>query len=131
MKKPVSIILAILLVVAAAFTGVSTVQKFNADKKADQLQTDLTAAQTEIDKLTADNATANDALAAAQAEVDKLTADNAAAQDALAAAQAEVDKLTADYAAASDALAAAQVQQKELRLHPLCKEICRFCKQEG
>ena len=114
MKKPVSIILAILMVVAVAFSAVTISQKNTVSTQANQLQGDLTTAQADIEKLTADNAAANEALAAAQAEVDRLTADNATANEALAAAQAEVDRLTADNATANEALAAAQAEVEKL-----------------
>ena len=128
MKKPVSIILSVLLIAAVAVAAVFGVQKNDATKEVTQLQADLTASQTKTSELestiatqntqaetaAADLAAANEALTAAQAEVEKLTAENAAANEALTAAQAEVEKLTADNAAANEALTAAQAEVEKL-----------------
>ncbi len=142
MKKPISIILSVLLVAAIAVAAVFGVQKNDVSNQAADLQTkldssaakmteleatvadqaakaetaaaDLAAATAEVEKLTADNAAANEALAAAKAEVEKLTADNAAANEALTAAKAEVEKLTAEVASANEALAAAKAEVEKI-----------------
>ncbi len=128
MKKPVSIILSLLLIAAVAVAAVFGVQKNDANKEAAQLQADLTASQTKTSELestiatqttqaetaAADLAAANEALAAAQAQVETLTAENAAANEALAAAQAQVETLTADNAAANEALTAAKAEVEKL-----------------
>ena len=118
MKKYLSAILAVLLVAAIAVSAVAFVQKNDVSKTADQLQNDLTASKADVEKLTADNAVANEALAAAKVEVEKLTADNTVANEALAAAKAEVEKLTADNAVANEALAAAKAEVEKLTAAP-------------
>ena len=135
MKKPVSIILSLLLIAAVAVAAVFGVQKNDASKEAAQLQADLTASQTKASDLeatiatqTAQAETAAADLTAAQAQIETLTADVAAAKaeaeklnadltaanEALAAAQAQVETLTADNAAANETLTAAQAEVEKL-----------------
>ena len=135
MKKPISIILSVLLVAAIAVAAVFGVQKNDVSNQAAELQTKLdnsAAKVTELEATIADQSAkaetaaaelaaandaltaANEALAAAQADVEKLTADNAASAEALTAAKAEVEKLTADVAAANDAAAAAKAETERV-----------------
>ncbi len=128
MKKPISIVLSVLLVAAVALSCVFGVQKSDISKEANQVKADLTASQTKVTELEASvkelnaNAeTSTAALAAAQADIEKLTADNStvnealtAANDALTAAKAEVEKLVADNTAANEALTAAKAEVEKL-----------------
>ena len=59
MKKPVSIILSVLLIAAVAVAAVFGVQKNDANKEAAQLQADLTASQTKTSELESTIATQN------------------------------------------------------------------------
>ncbi len=100
MKKPVSIILSLLLVAALVFSGVTVSQKNDVTKEADQLKADLTASQAKVTELEASVADLNTKAAAASAELD--------------AAKAEIEKLNGEVAAANEALAAAQAKAAEL-----------------
>ena len=128
MKKPISIVLSVLLVAAVALSCVFGVQKSDISKEANQVKADLTASQTKVTELEASvkelnaNAeTSTAALAAAQADIEKLTADNSTvnealttANDALTAAKAEVEKLVADNATVNEALTAAKAEVEKL-----------------
>ncbi|MBE5809559.1 MAG: hypothetical protein E7318_01345 [Clostridiales bacterium] len=107
MKKPVSIILSLLLVAALVFSGVTVSQKNDVTKEADQLKADLTASQAKVTELEA-------SVADLTAKADATAADLAAANETLAAAQADVEKLNGEVAAANDALAAAEAKAAEL-----------------